>query len=486
VDAAQHLAVIWRRKWAVLGISAVIAALVFFYTSQQPKVFQANATVILTPARGASAAGADEATTSFLTKSYAALAETRPVTSAADRLSKLKLGADEASRRLKVSSATAGFIAVRATGPSRDDATRLARGEAQALLDAVRAQQKRDLESDVGPINTEIADLEQRLATLPPLSSQRGALESRYNALVTTMTQRRLESVDRLELVGDARPDGPPVAPQTRRTTMLGFLLALVVNAELFVLLERLGDRFSQQDLDLELRELTGLTVLSHIPDNHDELAEEAFNGLRTNLLFMDLAKQLRTVAIVSVDPSAGKSFTAIGLARSVAKLDVNTLLVDGDLRRPVLHERLGLRRVPGLTDVINGLPLSQALQRTDDEAAWHVIAAGTPANDPAALLGGRQLGLLSSASAAELVIFDTPAEGVFADAASIASQCDATILVVDPRVSRRRAVLATMQRLRQLNANVVGVVVNRSRPNAQALEYAKRGSDGVTTRKSS
>ena len=101
--------------------------------------------------------------------------------------------------------------------------------------------------------------------------------------------------------------------------------------------------------------------------------------------------------------------------------------------------------------------------QNGSDPNLW-VMPAGSAPTDPAGLLG-RQLGpqVFSALPQPHVFIVDTPAQAVFPDALVIAVQCDATILVVDPRLSRRRAVRATIRQLSQVNARLIGVVMNRT-----------------------
>jgi Mrp family chromosome partitioning ATPase len=114
--------------------------------------------------------------------------------------------------------------------------------------------------------------------------------------------------------------------------------------------------------------------------------------------------------------------------------------------------------------------------QNGSDPNLWVIPAGGTPA-DPAGMLG-RQLGprVFSALPRPHVFILDTPAQAVFPDALVIAVQCDATVLVVDPRLSRRRAVRATVRQLRQVNARLIGVVMNRTAvPGRQYGGYAYR-----------
>ena len=93
------------------------------------------------------------------------------------------------------------------------------------------------------------------------------------------------------------------------------------------------------------------------------------------------------------------------------------------------------------------------------------MIPAGAQVADPSGLLGGGFRQVLTLISAADLIVVDTPAAGLFAEATAIAAQCDATIVVIDATNTHRRALTRLVENLRRVNANPVGIVLNRVDP---------------------
>jgi succinoglycan biosynthesis transport protein ExoP len=458
--------------------SAVLAVLVGAWSASRPKVYQATATVTVTSGRASAGESVSREDTLFLTRTYAELAKTRPVVADTARRSELSIDSAEAGRRLTAEAHDdVGFVTITATGPSRDQATELAGAGADALVAAVREQQRQALGETLEPIESEVEELGDRLAALDPGSPDRAPLQARYAALVASATERRLQPVDRLALVSPARAEPDPVAPKPTRDALLALLVALVVNSELAVLLAALTDRFSSDDEELEVSEVTGLPVLAQVPASGEEAMLEAFRTLRTNLMFMDSLDHVRTVAVVSVDPGAGKSFTAINLARAAASLDVPVALVDADLRRPSAHDYLDLPLAPGLTELLGGWSnLSEVLKVAPGDEGLNVITAGSPVADASRIVGSQELGeVLSRLHWAGLVVVDTPAAGVFADALAVASRCDATVLLVDLATSKRRATRSLVDQLRQVGAKPIGVVLNRTDRSSRAKHYYER-----------
>lgn len=477
MDLFAHFRVMARRRWSVLLATLAVAGAAFGWSYTRPAVYQATGLITVTSGRALSGQNVTEQDTLFLSRNYAELARTRPVLADAALRSTLGLSSADARRRVSSrASGDVGFITLSATGPSPEAAARLAQAVAEALIAAVGDEQAKGVQASLAPIEGEIDQIGAELALLPPGAAHREALMARYQALVEAATERRLAPTDRLVLVSPARADPVPVSPTPVRTTVLAFLVALIVNAELAVLIEVLRDRISSSEDDEESGEIMGLPVLARIPPGDDEVTEEAFRTLRTSLMFLETTGPLRTVAVVSGNPNAGKTFTSYHLGRSVASLDLPAVLVDGDLRRPSLHREAGIVVSPGLSDVLRGSALATALRPDPRQANLRIVPGGSEVSDPAGLVAGRRLREVLDQLDAGLVVVDTPACDLFADCFAIASHCDATLVVVDAKRTRRRSVRRVISQLHRVGANPIGIVLNRvERRNASNYYYGYR-----------
>lgn len=479
MDLVQHLPVIWRRRWLVLGISLGVALLVFAASATRPKVYRADA-VLRVPAGPATSDRFAEQTL-FLARTYAELATTRPVLADAVRRSGLPVGLDDARRRVRATADNdVGFIRVTATGPSRPAAETLATAVTDAVLAAVAEQRAADRDVALRPLREQAAAVERELAGAPPDDPKAKALEVRYAALLQALADEEARPTDIPAVVSPARADDAPVSPRPMRNAVLALLVALVVNGELMVLIEARSDRFATQNLAEDVNRVTGLPVLAEVPLSKDAVGVEEFYTLRTNLLFVGISRPIRTVLLTSVGPGAGKSYCALGLARSAGDFGLAVTLVDGDLRRPVLHTRLGVPRLPGLSELLAGASTSSPVVSIPGHGNLALLPAGAPAPDPSGLVSGRLAPALD-ALAAELLIIDTPPASLFADAVAMAFVCDATIIVIDAATTRRRAVRRLVDELRRVGANPVGVVVNKVSPSRPGYYYyATAGRDGA------
>lgn len=460
---SEHLRVIWRRKWRILAVALLLAAIVYIRSDAAPDEYRAEAILSVTPGRGD--ASADAAIR--LARSYAVLATTRAVLVQAVADGKLGGGASAASDQVQARATDDGVVEVEGDGSTPRRAEQLAAAVADAVVGSVRTRQEAARDEALAGVADELADLERQLSSrdLPADAPLRAALLVRYTELNRASTEARLRPLDRLDVVSPARAAAEPVAPTPARDGLLTFLAALVAFSVLAALVEVLSDRFSTERPGEEVVRVTGLPVLAEIPRTGGPEVIEAFRTLRTSLMFMSTSERLRTLAVVSVDAGSGKTFTAVNLAREAAGLEVPVVLIDGDLRRPILHDRLNLPRSPGLSEALEGRADTAEIGHALGE--WlRVVTSGAAVADPAGLFGGRSFReTLDDMTWAELVLVDTPAGGLYADALAIASQCDATLVVVDAQNSKRRAVRNLVESLRHVSAQPIGIVLNRVEP---------------------
>lgn len=473
MDLAAHVRVIWQNWWRILVISAVIAAGVYGYSRTKPNVYKSNDLIQVNVGR-VSAGDSPLSDTNFWAQTYAKLATTPDVVRAAAQRSGLKIDVNEAlGRASAIASADLGFVTVSATGPTPHDAAALARALGDQLIESVQVQQGFALTADLVPLQQQESDLRSKLKSATQGTAEYDNTNQQLQAVVQGEIDRRRIPTNHLVTVAFARPDSTPVAPKPARDAILAFLIAVVVTGELTVLIHYVGDRFSRSDDSSDLLHFTGLPVLAKIPQGSGNEVVEAFRILRTNLMFLEGAGKPRTLAIVSANSNAGKTFTSVNLAESAAALDEKVVLIDGDLHKPAVHERMGVERAPGLTAVLQGGDIASALRKTSDNPFLRVLPSGAPVQDPSAILGARAFRhVLDALRAVRLVVVDTPPGALFADAMAIASQCDATIFVIDVKTSRRRAVRSTLESLERAGANLVGLVVNRTATPRRAGYY--------------
>jgi non-specific protein-tyrosine kinase len=201
----------------------------------------------------------------------------------------------------------------------------------------------------------------------------------------------------------------------------------------------------------------------------------EAYRTLRTNLDFAGLDSALKTVLITSAGVDEGKSTTLANLAVVSAQAGRKVVLMDADLRRPVLHKIFGLDNDTGLTTVMmdDAALASPPLQPSGIEGLL-VLPSGPLPPNPADLMGSRRLEEVVTALAhqADQVFLDTPPVVAVTDAAVLATKVDGVLLVISAGKTRREHARTAVQRLRQVNARLVGIVLTNAPREARFEGY--------------
>jgi len=481
MDLVGHFRAIARNWWRILIVSAVVAGAVYVLDGQRADVFQASTFLRVEPGRAQDALPSQDDAV-FLAATYSELAGTKPLLRDAVAAAGLDISPREAEDLVDaIPAGDLGFITIDARGPTASESSGLANAVAEVLIQDVVTQQQDAIDQQLGPVRQQIQDVQAELDALPADASERASLEARYQALLQVEFERTTQPRNSVAIVSRATPPGEPYSPRPRRDAVLAFLVALVLSAEAAVAIRALGDRFTDsEDMD-EIARFTGLPVLAAIPRGTEAEAIEAFRILRTGLLAVPAADRPRTVAVVSSQPGEGKSFTALNLARVAAQLDSTVVLVDADLRRPVIHLRLDLPREPGLTDVLAGADPDSVMRKvvegeirfrvresgaplSERPTQYRVMPSGAAVTDPSSALGGRTFPrMLDTLDQPEhLVVVDTPPASMFADSLTVAAACDVTVLVLDVHTSRQRVVKRTIQSFQQVGAHLAGIVVNR------------------------
>ncbi|MEI6179795.1 MAG: CpsD/CapB family tyrosine-protein kinase [Chloroflexales bacterium] len=189
----------------------------------------------------------------------------------------------------------------------------------------------------------------------------------------------------------------------------------------------------------------------------------EAYRTLRTNLLFSSLDRPLHTLLVTSTAPDEGKSSILANLGVTMAQAEQRVLLVDCDLRRPSLQQLFALPNEEGLTTALLAQADAPLPLQASGVPGLRVLTSGPLPPRPADLLGSRRMGLLVERLRAEadLVLFDTSPVGVVADAVALAPRVDGVLLVLLAGHTRRDRAREARRLLEQVQANLVGVVLN-------------------------
>jgi capsular exopolysaccharide synthesis family protein len=313
------------------------------------------------------------------------------------------------------------------------------------------------------------------------------------------------------EVVEDLAPRNEAGAPTVRATTVapaevpaepagpdhvlalgVGLLLGLVGGGAAALGRELLDNRVLDAGIVAEVTEVPVVgaipartarsEVVSVTEDRHGPTAE-AFRHLRTGLQFLNVpadgddARGSHVFAVTSSRAGEGKSTVSANLAATLAETGARVLLVDADLRRPMLAERLGIEGAAGLTSVLLGRAAVSDVVQDWGPSGLRVLAAGPVPPNPTELLGSQAMRRLLRAVRAdfEYVVLDTAPVLPVADAVVLSRLVDGTLVVVNANRARRGELSDTLSALDRVGAQVPGIVLNQVRRDEEAYGYPIR-----------
>jgi capsular polysaccharide biosynthesis protein len=205
MDLVEHFRVIGRNWWRILLVSVLVGGAVYAWSARKPKVYQANALLSVSAGRADIGTVATKDETTFLAMTYAELATAKPVLTQAAHDSGLRISEKDAESRVSASeSGGVGFVTIDATGPSLQDATKLADATAKALIAEVNRQEDQAVQQDLASVNQQIQSLQAQLAALPADSPQRPDLQARYTAELGAAVTRQTQPRNRVDVVSNA------------------------------------------------------------------------------------------------------------------------------------------------------------------------------------------------------------------------------------------------------------------------------------------
>jgi polysaccharide biosynthesis transport protein len=487
----DYLAIAWRRRIIIVIVVVVAGVAAAAVSLIQTPMYRASTDVLLSAPpslsslTGAPIAGSGSGATGLANEQ--ALARSSTVIQA----TKGEVGS---SVELSVSAASAASV-VTFTAVSDDPelAAVAADTYAETFIDLRQQSRLDQFTRTSGVLNNRINDVNQELTELRAAAVVPGSLEAaRINAL-EDQRQTYLDLRDSLVVSGDLSagagaeviqpatiPSGP-FEPTTARNIAVALLVGLVLGVALAFVAENL-DTTLRSDQDLQAA--TGVPSLAVVPDletwkNTGEAylvtrdkprspAAESYRGLRTSLQFMAIDRPLGVVQITSARPAEGKSTSAANLAVACARAGQRVILVDCDLRKPRLHSFFDMPPEAGFTSLLIGVAsLDELIHQVADEPGLSVLTAGRIPPDPSELLSGARARQIFSElrNMADLVIVDTPPVLAVADPLIVSGLVDGVVMVASFGSTQRGAVTKAAEKLRQVDAPILGTVLNRFSP---------------------
>jgi receptor protein-tyrosine kinase len=410
-----------------------------------------------------------------------ALALAQQPSVAAKTIERLDLSVSTAELQRRITASADGnsrLIAIAAVDSNARFATRLANEYARQYIAFRRTTARAE-------VNEALSSVEREIQTV-------GALEQTERMEELRNRRAQLETLSGLtsggaQLIQPATGKGTSVSANALRTGIVGLVLGSLLGLGLAFLRNRLDPRIKREEEISQI--LPGVPVIAAIPswlrDTDKTPLSEGFRAMRTTLSFLDPEHTISSIVVTSATVGEGKTTTSLNLALAIAEREESVLVLEGDLRRRGLSERLGLLDEPGVSDVLSGdlsveecvVPTSllarpKSKPRAKDgpngvatsslEGTLNVVPSGRVTDNPQRLLtSDRVRRLLGEATQyADKVIVDGTPLGLLNDMLPVAAQADALVIVVHLHYTRRAEFKRLAAHLAQSRIQPFGLVV--------------------------
>lgn len=344
--------------------------------------------------------------------------------------------------------------------------------------EALKEQEKEALELNKLSIPYNVLERE--------VESDRAMFQSVLARAKETSVSQNIDSTP-IRIVEEAILPQLPIKPQRMKLLAMALIGSCGLGLGIILGLDQLNQSFRGVD---DLETVLGAAVLAVIQklDTPSEgpllpaegtgaRSAEGFRALRASISLGAHTRDARSFLFTSSSPGEGKSFCSANFAGVLAQLGHKTVLIDADLRRPVVASRFALRGA-GLTDLLKGnVTIEEALQETADQNLC-VLTAGSYSETPSELLGNGRFPVLLSQllERFDRVVVDSAPVNAVSDTLIIASTLDATCLVVHAEKTHRRGVIRAKRLLDRAQARIAGVVFNQVNERGSSYYYGYSG----------
>lgn len=518
VELRQYIAIVWRHLWLILLAAALAGGTALVVSLLSPPIYQATTTLEIDQGGGDPREDPYTAlrTSERVAMTYLEQIQTRALLEEVVEQLNLQMSAGQLKEMITVEHVRDTQL-IRISVESSDPALAKALAETIAQVFTEQEMDKQqarfqagldELEAQLAQVEVSIEETQRQIVSLgDPADPENTRMpefvrfeQTRLTSKLTndqirlTMLLRSAEDfrmamaryTDYISVFSPANLPTAPIRPRTIMNTLLGTVVGAMLGVGAVFLLEYLDDTVKSPD---DIKQNLPVGVLGMVPllDETDDQTSslivndsplhpvaEAFRNLRTSIRFSGVDEPVRTLLVTSPEPSSGKTFTAANLAVAIAQGGQTVVMVDADLRRPMLHRLFGLPKEPGLTSVLLRPEERDTVLRQTGIKGLQIITSGSRAPNPAELLASNRFrDLISSlAEEADAVIIDSPPVLAVTDAAVLSTLADGTLLIVDCGETRKPAAAEAVQRLTDVGGRVLGVVLNRMTRSAGTYYY--------------
>jgi succinoglycan biosynthesis transport protein ExoP len=245
----------------------------------------------------------------------------------------------------------------------------------------------------------------------------------------------------------------------------VGILLGLLLSVGTVFFLDYMDNTIRTSEDVERFLQMNLLAIIPRQEEGTEGAVREAYQTLRTSLLFSRKNRRANVLLFTSAGPQEGKSCTTVNVSRTLAASGERVIILDCDLRRPTIHQRLNIGRDRGITNYIlssDGDDWRNYL-KTTDLANLQAITCGPIPPNPADVFGHeRFLSLLKELRQEyDWVFIDSPPVVSLADSTILASLSDSVAFVIKHNLNDKDLIKRCVTNVRRVNGNVIGAVLN-------------------------
>ena len=345
-----------------------------------------------------------------------------------------------------------------------------------SLMDKERSQLQKSegqLRAAVEEQKGVAASQNRRVAELDTIKKQASSASGMYDVLLQKLNESNIASsvqTNNIALI-DKAVGGVKIRPNQKQAALIGLGMGLLLGLALVLGRDYFDNTIKDPD---EVERYLHQDLLAAVP-KYDEtnvhLVTEAYQNLRTSLIFARREDTGQVVLVTGTAPQEGKTSTIVNLAKLLSASGEKTLIMDLDLRRAQVHRRLGVPKEPGFSDYFTRrAELDDLVQPTKSPNLFVLTAGALPPNPPA-LIARKQMGDLLDRLRRHFdwILLDSPPLASVTDALLLARYCDLAVYVVQHNKVDKKAIKRSIIALQKVTPNLIGVVIN-------ALDTRTRG----------
>ncbi len=366
--------------------------------------------------------------------------------------------------------------------------------QAEIKLGSAQAQEKA-LDGIIDQYKGEFSKIPKQYVSLAELERTEKSRSKLFLMIQDNYQQAQIAEQSQfgnVQIIGPAYPSGSPVSPRVPIYLAVGVIFGLAAGVGLAVALEQINGAIKSPE-DLEKRGFNVLTAIPLIPQANETRGKskmeksvvvsgrrvplrlvtihspsdpisEAYLSLRTTIQYSPVVGKVQSLLVVSSVPREGKSTTVANLSVALANAGLKTLMLDADLRKPILQKLWGVERRPGLVEYLKGkAELEEVVKKTSVENLY-VLPAGSIPPNPSEMLGSdlMKATMAIMETSFDIVLIDSPPVLAVTDAAVLSRLSDAVLFVTSANSTRPDIVDKGSEVLRKVEANVIGYVLNQ------------------------